>query len=481
MLERLAVNLVFQGEPFDSGAVLHILRHLAMRAGWVLSPEAEHRLIYATCENAAEVSAAPKDLVILSSLSVSVFLQNAVEPIPLKQDALGRWLPFPHPFAGETQPLGWIPFDIIAGIHAIQNLWYEQRTRPIKKDGWIKYQEDWWFKAGFNDPFPIVDQCFDFLQNAAAAIGWPKTNIQQQASFVSKKPLVLLLTHDVDYLPARRDNGLPRLTRALLRQSITRRHPGDAIKILKKYIQTCRQRTPYFDLDLLEKAEGRLGIRSSLQVVSARHHPADPAYQLNEPRILDTLLHLEEADWEICLHGSYNASRIPGELIAEKKLLQAVLKKKILGYRQHYLNFHPADLFKEVEEAGFSYDLSVGYNDRSGPRAGTFFPYRPYGIEMHQPYSIWEFPFVLMDTTLATSYNLPASKILPHFQSLIDGQAGCVALIWHQEQMGGLLDPDFDAAYVQLLEWALQKGFQLSPPGSMLADLDLAWEKTIEN
>jgi hypothetical protein len=183
------------------------------------------------------------------------------------------------------------------------------------------------------------------------------------------------------------------------------------------------------------------------------------------------------------LHGSYRASRTPGKLTAERARLQALARRPILGYRQHYLNFEPAALFREVGQSGLRYDMSVGYNDRSGPRAGTYFPFRPYDLDNRRPCPIWEIPFVLMDTTLATTYRLGAADALAHATRVLEpvtAAGGCVAIIWHQEQCGGLLDPGFDGVYIDLLEWLVQRRGRLTSGAALLPELDAAWRMTAD-
>jgi hypothetical protein len=167
--------------------------------------------------------------------------------------------------------------------------------------------------------------------------------------------------------------------------------------------------------------------------------------------------------------------------VEERARLEQVLGSSVRGHRQHYLHFHPAQLFLEVEHAGFAYDLSVGYNDRSGPRAGTLFPYRPYHVERHQSHKFWEIPFILMDTTLATTYRLSSRAAWQHVQSILGESRGCTAVIWHQEQLGGMLDPGFDDLYYQLIAWALQAGMRLVSGSMLLPELDAAWAATVRD
>ncbi|HLO30010.1 MAG TPA: hypothetical protein VK249_12785 [Anaerolineales bacterium] len=475
MSERLPVNLVFWGKPFDRAAAVHTVRHLAMRAGWTISSNARHKIIYATLDDPQTVSAHPGDLVILSSPAVKSFLFNERGPIPLSKDHRGRLFPFQHKEAEKYvhQP-GWAPSDVIAGIYGILNLWFERRNRSPAQEGWIKYHEDWWSVSGFDDPYPLVDEWLDYIQDIAAGVGWPQTFAQKPGSFL-KNPFTLVLTHDVDYLPGRSNKGFPRLVRALARHSITRRKPIDSLRVMANYTNALFKKEPYNDLETIMDIEGSRGVRSSFQVITVRGHRHDPSYKVTDREIHDALLKLHAAGWELALHSSYSASRLRGQIAAERKILEKNLSIPILGHRQHYLNFHPSQLFSEVEDAGLRYDLSVGYNDRSGPRAGTLYPYRPYDIENERASAIWEIPFLFMDTTLATTYRMDPSKIMEHFQSVLKARYFCAAIIWHQEQAGGLLDPGYDQAYAQILDWALGQSVRLTAPGSLLPELENAW------
>ena len=89
-------NWYFFGEPFDRDAVIHTLRHLAMRVGWTLRPRAERRIIYATTDNPVEIPAWESDVIILSSLPSRRHMTESRAGIPLRAGDEGR-LPFYHP------------------------------------------------------------------------------------------------------------------------------------------------------------------------------------------------------------------------------------------------------------------------------------------------------------------------------------------------------------------------------------------------
>lgn len=470
MASALPVQLIFAGHPFDAAAVTHTLRHLAMRVGWRLVPHSQYRLVYATTPDAADSTSGPllDGVVVPSSPQVGAHLRERRAPVPLARRPDGQLIPFPH---RGGRRLGWLDGDVIAGAHACLNLWYEQRTGPAAGDGWIRYEQDWMAQAGLRDPAPLADQWLNMIYDTALQLGWPDTRRPRRFAVV--------LTHDVDYLPQRWNHGLPRLARALYRQVMVRRRPLDAWHLLRRYIRPAdRTAAPYLEVPRIVAEEQRRGARSSFQFVVAHENVADPRYTP-----ADIPWDSIPPEWEVCLHGSYGASRTAGKVTAERDRLEALARRPILGYRQHYLNFEPAALFREVKRCGLRYDMSVGYNDRSGPRAGTYFPFQPYDLDSGQPYGMWEIPFVLMDTTLATTYRLSAADALAHATSVLEpvsAAGGCVAIIWHQEQCGGLLDPGFDRVYTDLLEWLVQRGGRLTTGAALLPELDATWRMTAD-
>jgi hypothetical protein len=482
MSERLPVEVVFFGEPFDRDAIIHTLRHLAVRIGWTFRPRAERRIIYATTENPLEIPVREGDLGILSSHDVKKHMTESRAGIPLRGENAGR-LPFLHPRAEDFNKRGWIKADVIAGAHALLNLLYERRNRASERDGWMRFAEDWWKGAGFSKPEPLADFWLNSIAFEAEKIGWPHSE-RQGKDAVSLEPGTVVLTHDVDYMPTRANRGFPRFLRAVLRQLLTRRSAGQAWQIISKYRKAFSQPVPYNALKSIADEEAVLEATSSFQFTVKRRHRCDPVYDLS--RYYDTrddLRNLLHRGFEICLHGSYRAGRTPGQLAEEKMELQNILGTNISGHRQHYLNFHPATFFPELERAGLKYDMSVGYNDMSGPRAGTLYPFRPYDMERATPFSLWEIPFILMDTTLATTYRFSSSEALDHCMDHVrdmEKSGGCVSLIWHQEQLSGLLDPGFDGVYWTLLKNLKKRGVRLSSGARLLPAMDKLWNMSIE-
>lgn len=474
MFERLPVAITFVGEPFDRQAVIHALRHMAMHTGWTITSRARRRMIYATTEDPDQITAGEGDIVILSTSAVKQHLTKGQGPFPFETMPEGR-LPFPHPKWRDFIRPGWIGADIIAGAWAVLNLWYEGRTRAEHAGDWILFADDWWQKAGWKRPEPVVDQWLGAVHKTASALGWPQCRHEWQPT--------ILLTHDVDYLPTPVNRGLPRFLRSVARQGIVRRRPCDVLRNAYAYAKAFMHTLPYSDFKKIVAGETAKGGCSSFQFVVRHDHHHDPAYDLNHPGLVDTLQYLQEKGFEVCLHGSYRAGDDPARLAEEKAELEHLAGQKIAGHRQHYLHFHPHSFFAGIEQAGLRYDMSVGYNDMVGPRAGTYFPYRPYDLIRGRPLSLWEFPLILMDTTFATSNRLSSAEALEagkqEFRRVME-RKGCASMIWHQEQLGGLLDPGYDRVYWELLDYSRERRIRMTNGSRMLPELDLLWQGTFE-
>ena len=474
MTERLAVRLEIVGQLEHQREATHTLRHLAMRAGWRFTKEASRRLIYASVDDPRMIAqVTPEDVVILSSPQVTPYIDRHGQWQTLAQD-IATGLPFPHP-RGDGLPANWVVADVVIAAHLVMNLYYEHQHRATDSPQWIRFSEDWWPLAGLDTPTALADDWLQHITRAAIAAGWP--HIEKTPGTA---PYSLLLSHDVDYLPGRYDLGLPRLIRALARQLLTRHRPNAALRVAGRYLRRIADR-PYWEIPRIISAEHQYQARSSFQFTVAPRHPKDPAYRLTAPRIKALIRQSAALGAEICLHGSYAASNHPGQLKVEKTALERALGTPIQGHRQHYLSFHPARLFKQLQQAGFRYDLSIGYNDIPGPRAGTHFPYRPFDPIQRSEHGLWEFPFSYMDTTLALSCGLSADAATEQVNSGLNHalhHGGVIGIIWHQEQLGGLLDPGFEQAYFNILDHAHSHNARLISAGDLLSELDIAWQQS---
>jgi len=157
---------------------------------------------------------------------------------------------------------------------------------------------------------------------------------------------------------------------------------------------------------------------------------------------------LIENDFEIALHGidAWHSSQSAKDEFAR---VTNETKNKQLGIRMHWLcydSFTPAIL----DEAGFLYDSTFGYNETVGFRAGTSQVFRPPGTT-----SILELPLSIQDVALFMPGYLNLSdqeglylchKILHHTFNC----GGVITILWHLRSIA----PErlWDDFYMKLLE-----------------------------
>jgi hypothetical protein len=164
--------------------------------------------------------------------------------------------------------------------------------------------------------------------------------------------------------------------------------------------------------------EGRPGINPNNGVSKKRA----ARYSLED--IGPELRTLRDAGCELGVHG-IDAWADPSSGRAEFERLSKVAGSAALGVRMHWLYFNEASP-KNLEEAGFQFDSTMGYNQTVGFKAGTTQPFRPLGTSR-----LMELPLHIMDTALFYPDYLDLDE---------DGARGRVApILDHVAAQGGVL------------------------------------------
>jgi hypothetical protein len=127
---------------------------------------------------------------------------------------------------------------------------------------------------------------------------------------------------------------------------------------------------------------------------------------------------------ELAVHG-IDAWRDSGAGLAEKTQLTSVTGQKTVGVRMHWLYFS-GDSPKRLEQAGFDYDSTWGYNDAVGFRAGTSQVFRLAGTNR-----LLELPLLIMDSALL----FPGRMGLSHE----DAVGRCRRIVADVRRFGGTL------------------------------------------
>jgi hypothetical protein len=283
-----------------------------------------------------------------------------------------------------------------------------------------------------NASTPTLDLHIALLRDLITRAGLPVTEIPPVPA---GSAFIACLTHDIDH-PALRNHFFDHtmfgfLYRATIgslvdvcqgRKSL--RHLGRnwaaAGRLPLVHLGLARDFWRGFDRYL----EIEAGRRATYFVIPRRDDPGRTAtgrapaqracrYDLDELR--PQLTKIIAAGSEVGLHG-LDAWRDAGAGRSERLRVAQATSASDVGVRMHWLYFDrnsPAVL----DEAGFSYDSTVGYNETVGFRAGTAQAYRPPGAT-----NLLELPLHAMDTAL----------FFPAYLNLAENQAGRL--------LGGMMD-----------------------------------------
>lgn len=180
------------------------------------------------------------------------------------------------------------------------------------------------------------------------------------------------------------------------------------------------------------------GRRATFFLVPFRHRPGvapdgrldtrrGVPYQVSDIR--DELDKVTTRGGELALHG-IDAWRDSDAGRAEIRELTSLTGQRSIGVRMHWLYFANGSP-RRIEEAGFAYDSTWGYNDAVGYRSGTSQVFRLPGTK-----GLLELPLSIMDSALfyRDRMNLADDEALDRCQKILANArrfGGTVVVNWH--------------------------------------------------
>ena len=358
----------------------------------------------------------------------------------------------PEKVAGFESPVD-IPFDIAANAFYFLSSWSERvgsggvRTRKL-------FSNSIFTRLGL--PQNIVDQYLErvmqrlnILRERLGLARWASPKWPHGATYA------LVLSHDIDFIPSNFMDTAKQGLKTILRHLVLERDPVDAAYAAAGFVRAIiRGRDPYGCVpDIIEREKG-LGVRASFQVAVGRRHQSDVNYRIEDNRIRDYLRVIPDSGLDLCLHGSYRSTENPAWYLEEVALLTERLGKP-LGSRQHFLSFDYDALFAAQERAGIQYDMSMGFPDHAGPRAGFSHPYFPFCLRENRPYNVLQISLFLMDVTLRSYMGLTIARAREAVETVLNdlcSTRGCVSAVWHPIVFGAARDPGYDRLFWYMVE-----------------------------
>lgn len=360
--------------------------------------------------------------------------------------------------ASGFEPAADIAFDVVANAFYFLSSWAERRGSDA---GHMRRLYVTSVYARFDLPQNIVDlyldRIMDFLNTLCdrleierwTGIEWP-----------TRAMYAVVLSHDIDFIPSGILDVAKQGAKTVLRHLLHQRDPADAVRAAAGLVRALIQgRDPYGCIPEIIEQEKELHVCASFQVAVGHRHPDDVNYRIEDERTREYLRRILDVGFDLCLHGSYRSTERREWYVGEVELLARQLSRP-LGSRQHFLSFDYDVLFSAQEESSIQYDMSMGFPDRIGPRAGFSYPYFPYCLELDRPYDVVEISLFLMDVTLRSYMRLKEREAWTAIESALKDLCrvgGCASVVWHPIVFGGARDPGYDRLFWRMINLVHQE------------------------
>jgi len=286
---------------------------------------------------------------------------------------------------------------------------------------------------------PLANEYIEVLWSAIKRL-WPRME-RRRRTFTE------FLSHDVDaprYTASSLGGGL----KATLGDLLRRRDPTLArarLHALHPDLRSPRAGDPYDTFDLIMDLSERRGLRSAFYFMAGKTNPAlDGAYAIDDPFIGELMRRIDARGHEIGLHPSYESFRAPDVVLREYRALQRVVERLGLtlppttGGRQHFLRWENPTTWRAWEQAGLSYDSSLGFPDDPGFRCGVCFEYTAFDAVARRPLGLLERPLVIMERALFTGgadEDRDALETIAALRGRCRLFGGNFTLLWHNSQL----------------------------------------------
>jgi hypothetical protein len=305
---------------------------------------------------------------------------------------------------------------------------------------------------------PVVDEYVELLWRELALL-WPGL-VRRETRYS------LRLSHDVDWPYATVGVPLGVSLRKLAGDVLVRRSPSLGLQRMRSLIargEASYALDPNNTFDFIMDTSERNGHQSVFNFIAGHTAPGDMdgVYDLDQPWIRKLLRRCAERNQEVGIHPSFGTFRNGLALGAEfANLARAAaaegIRQPSFGGRQHYLRWEASITWRLYQEAGLSYDSTLGYAESPGFRCGTCHPFRTYDLQGRRALPLVERPMVVMDVTLMGGQYMKVSpaQAMDLIQGLVDqcrAYRGEFVLLWHNSN---LLTADDRHFYQELVQSA---------------------------
>lgn len=278
----------------------------------------------------------------------------------------------------------------------------------------------------------------------------------KRIEYPGRKKFAICLTHDIDDI-------YPPLSHKLMSTAYNLKSlKFSGLKDMLPFGSENKPGSTYRNFKEIMDIEETFDARSSFYFLATDRDIS--RYRYDVESLEEDIGMIADRGWEVGLHGGYYAFDSYAEIEREKKRLEKVLGKPVIGYRNHYLRFKVPDTWHYLLKAGFRYDTTIGYSNAAGFRNGVCHPFRPYDLGRKEWLGILEIPLAIMDCGIFEYARSPAEafEISKSIIDHVEKYGGVATLLWHNTAFNSAFRGNWERLYRKLLTYCTEKGAWLT-------------------
>jgi hypothetical protein len=359
------------------------------------------------------------------------------------QSALGSQLPapgassLPTPLITPTDQGMHVAYDILGLTYWMLSRQEEVGRTDLDEHGRFPATSSHAYNHGYLER-PVVDEWLHILGQVIQRT-WPGLSLKRH-HFATK------VSHDVDDPSRYGFSSTKALLRNMAKDVIQRGDYQSAMLapwIRLRSSSELHHADPANNFEWIMDTSERLGLKSAFYFICGRTEPRrDADYEPEHPAIRRLMRRIHARGHEIGLHPSYGSYLSPSIIGKEAARLRRIAAEEGIvqdewGGRMHYLRWNNPITLEAWEQAGMTYDSSLGYADRAGFRCGTSFEYPAFDPVQGRALQLRVRPLIAMECSVIEECYMGlgvTEKAYGKFMQLkgfVMAVGGTFTLLWH--------------------------------------------------
>lgn len=343
----------------------------------------------------------------------------------------------PKPLVEKRENYHVVHYDILGLTYWMLSRQEEVGRRDLDEHGRFPARSSHAYKFGYLQR-PIVDEWLDILGQVIKR-QWPCIELR-------KHHFKMVVSHDVDF-PSRYGFRSPSgLFRAVAGDILKYKKVSGVLRAPLVWFNTLNKLSrmdPYNTFDWLMDVSEKNGLKSAFYFMCGRtDETKDGDYELEHPAICNLMRQIHARGHEIGLHPSYGTYKNSEMIVGEAKRLKRVchdlgIVQEQWGGRMHYLRFEMPTTLYAWEEAGMTYDSTLGYADFPGFRCGTSFEYLAIDPVEKKRLNLRIRPLIVMEGSVVSDQYLglkcsqEAIDLVMDLKNKVFHLGGQFTFLWH--------------------------------------------------